>query len=54
MLENPKQVKADLKDDLGAYNARMLVNMSEFFQAQVESKSPGTVSVSPDGDSCTY
>ena len=54
VLENPKQVKADLKDDLGAYNARMLVNMSEFFQAQVESKSPGTVSVSPDGDSCTY
>ena len=55
VLGNPKKVKGDLKDDLAAYNARMLENMAEFFQVQVESKSAGaTKVVSPDGDSCTY
>ena len=55
VLENPKSVKADLKDDLAAYNAKMLENMSEFFQAQVESKSAGAKKIiSPDGESCAY
>ena len=55
VLDNPKQVKADLKDDLGAYNAKMLVNMSAFFQDKVEAKSAGAKKmVSPDGESCTY
>jgi hypothetical protein len=54
VLDNPKSVKADLKDDIAAYNARMLWNMSEFFQAQVESKSAGAKkTISPDGESCT-
>jgi hypothetical protein len=54
VLDNPKQVKADLKDDIGAYNAKMLVNMSDFFQKQVESKSAGAKKmISPDGESCT-
>ena len=54
VLENPKQVKADLKDDLSAYNAKMLENMSDFFQTQVESKSAAKKMISPDGESCTY
>ena len=54
VLDNPKSVKAELKDDLSAYNAQMLENMAKFFQAQVESKSAGkTVSVTPDGADCT-
>eukprot|EP01046_Picozoa_sp_COSAG06_P084057 COSAG06_NODE_30903_length_530_cov_0.979118_1_plen_76_part_01 len=38
VLDNPKQVKAELKADLAAYNAKMLENMAEFFHAQVESQ----------------
>eukprot|EP01046_Picozoa_sp_COSAG06_P032579 COSAG06_NODE_3268_length_5589_cov_69.631857_3_plen_88_part_00 len=55
VLDNPEQVKAELKDDLAAYNAKMLENMSDFFQAQVESKSlDARKMISPDGDSCAY
>ena len=54
VLDNLKHVKADLGDDLSAYDAQMLENMSDFFQGQVESKSAGTITVSPEGESCTY
>ena len=55
VLDNPKQVSAELKDDLTAYNKEMLVNMSNFFQDKVEAKSAGAKKmISPDGESCTY
>lgn len=53
VLDNPRQVEAELKDDLSKYNKMMLANMADFFQAQVESKSAGAKVVSPYGDSCT-
>eukprot|EP01046_Picozoa_sp_COSAG06_P009652 COSAG06_NODE_507_length_14929_cov_109.047067_1_plen_82_part_00 len=54
VLDNPRQVEAELKDDLSKYNAYMLENMAEFFQAQVESKSAGEpIMVTPEGADCT-
>ena len=50
VMENQNQVKADLKDDMDAYNAKMLSNFQEFFAEKVESKSTSKLTVMPAND----